>query len=369
MSSVNAIFVSIIKTDRKATCQMLKSLDMGNEELYSKIADAPIPDVPKALTKKTKDKKEKSTKPRRISAYILFSNDFRMKSKEEGKVMKPKEALMEASAAWNAVDDETRKFWTDKAKAKFEEVVAAYKETHPDYDPNAKPVKTSKEQIPRGKSAYILYISHMGKTEGKENGKNLMKNAAAKWAEMSDEEKEPFNKLSDATKKEATMFRRYATSIKAELIDSGVEDDKKSLDLATLVRWNELSDEEKEIDEIVPEKKKKTKKEQKAEIPKSKSAYNHFVAQFNGEVPEGEKHMAVAGEKWKSLSDDEREPFIEMSETSKEVAKEFKEFMAENESVIREEIADALAKETDEKKQKKLITQQAAEKWAIYKSK
>ena len=363
MSSVNATFASIIKTDRKATCQMLKSLDMGNEELYSKITDAPIPDVPKALTKKTKDKKEKSTKPRRISAYILFSNDFRAKSKEEGKVMmKPKEALMEASAAWNAVDDETRKFWTDKSNSKFEEAVSTYKEVHPDYDPNAKPVKASKQQIPRGKSAYILYVSHLSKTEGKENGKNLMANAAAKWAEMSDEEKEPFNKLSDATKKEATMFRRYAMSIKVYLIHGGVEDDKKALDLATLEKWNKLSDDDKELEEVVPEKKKKAKKEQKAEIPKSKSAYNLFVAQFDGEIPEGEKHMAVAGEKWKSLSEDDRQPFIEMSDKSKEIAKEFKEFMAENESVICEEINEALEKETDEKKQKKLIAQQAAEK-------
>tara|TARA_Y100000389_G_scaffold204949_1_gene261151 strand:- start:1560 stop:2684 length:1125 start_codon:yes stop_codon:yes gene_type:complete len=373
MSSIQSTFVSIIKTDRGLLCDILKSLDMGNEELYLKLKTSPIPDVPVEFTKKIKVKKEKSDKPRRISGYILFSNDFRAKAKAEGKVVNPKDSIREASEAWKVLDGETKKQWTDLSNKNFEEVVTAYKQIHPDYDPNAKSVKV-KINIPRTKSPYIMFISHMSKNEDFKNGKNMMTVAGEKWSGMNDEDKKPFVELSLETKKVANMFQRFINRIKKDLIEEGVEDVKQVIELAAAKKWNILNDEEKAMGDEEPvveyEKPKKANntKPKKAIIPTRKSAYNHFVAQFDEEIPEGEKRMVVIAAKWKSMNEQEKEPFVELSDKTKEIVNEFKEFVKENESSIREEIKDKLENETDEKKQNKMITQAAAEKWEEYKN-
>ena len=370
MSSVQSTFAAVIESDRIALCNLLKSLDFGDDTLYSKLKTAPIPDMPEEFTKKSKVKKEKSGKPRRVSGQVLFCKDFYAKAKEEGDVGLYKDVIQQAKDAWDEKDEETKKQWNDLSNEKFDNLVEAYKISNPDYDPDAKAVKV-KISVPRSKSPYILFVSHMSKSGDFENGKTLMTEAGAKWKLMSDEEKEPFVKISLESKNIANNFQRFVKMIKKELISAGVEDTKKVIELEAVKKWNLLSDDEKIIsddeadsDEDKP-KKTKNEKVNKAKAPTRTSAYNHFVSQFDGEVPEGEKLMTVAGEKWKSMSDEEKKPFVELAEKSKEIANEFKEFVKENESSIREEIKDKLEKETDEKKQKKMIKQEAAEKWAI----
>ena len=368
MSSVQSTFAAVIESDRIALCNLLKSLDFGDDTLYSKLKTAPIPDMPEEFTKKSKVKKEKSGKPRRVSGQMLFCKDFYAKAKEEGDVGLYKDVIEQAKDAWEEKNEETKKQWNELSNQTFDDLVATYKFSHPDYDPDAKAIKV-KISVPRAKSPYILFVSHMSKSGDIDNGKNLMTDAGAKWKLMSDEEKEPFVNLSLETKNVAMMFQRFVKTIKQELICGGVEDTKKVIELEAAKKWNLLSDDEKIIDDETDsdeDKPKKTNKEKvnKAKIPTRTSAYNHFVAQFDGEVPEGEKLMTIAAEQWKLMSDEEKTPFLELAEKTKKIVNKFKEFVKENESGICEEIKDKLENETDDKKKKKMIKQEAAEKWA-----
>ena len=368
MSSVQSTFAAVIESDRIALCNLLKSLDFGDDTLYSKLKTAPIPDMPEEFTKKSKVKKEKSGKPRRVSGQMLFCKDFYVKAKEEGDVGLYKDVIEQAKDAWEEKNEETKKQWNDLSNQTFDDLVATYKVSHPDYDPDAKAIKV-KISVPRAKSPYILFVSHMSKSGDIDNGKNLMTDSGAKWKLMSDEEKEPFVNLSLETKNVAMMFQRFLKTIKQELICGGVEDTKKVIELEAAKKWNLLSDDEKIIDDETDsdeDKPKKTNKEKvnKAKIPTRTSAYNHFVAQFDGEVPEGEKLMTIAAEQWKLMSDEEKKPFLELAEKTKKIVNKFNEFVKENESCICEEIKDKLENETDDKKKKKMIKQEAAEKWA-----
>ncbi len=247
MSSIKSIFTSIIKNDRKMLCDILKSLDFGNDDVYSQLLTSTIPELPKEFKMNSKPKKEKSDKPRRVSGYILFSNDFRSKAKENGKTGNPKDSIREAGNAWNNLDSETKTSWNELSNSKFEESVNLYKETHPDYNPNIKSSKFVKEKIyiPRMKSPYVIYVSHVSKSGEVKKGVNLMTFASSKWTKLEKEEKLPFEEESNETKKEANKFRNFMDSIKNKLIEEGIEDNKKSIELAAAKMWNTFTDEEK----------------------------------------------------------------------------------------------------------------------------
>lgn len=366
-TNMSTVFNTIIENDRKMLCELMKSqgyYDDAYEQVYSKLMTAPIPELPKNFQKMPKIKKEKSDKPRRISGYILFSNDFRSKAKNEGKDINPKDSIKEAGHAWKNLDEASRKVWTDLSNEKFNEAVDLYKETHPDYDPTVKSSKMNKDtvQVPRMKSPYILFVSHLSKSGTIQNGENLMTTASAKWAEFNDSDKEPFIKESLETKKEANRFRDFTEHIRSKLIDEGVSDDIKCLEKAAVEKWNKLSRQEKDKfnGEIT---KYNAKKNVKTLIPTKKTAYNLFVAKFDGVVEEGQNKMTVAAAMWKELTEDEKKPYEEMSYKTSEEFEKFKGFVEENESKIREEIKEELENEKDTKKHKKMIHRVAAKMW------
>ena len=368
MSSINSSIATFVETDRKSLCELLKSLDCGNDDIYTKLLTAPIPEIPKDLTKSKKEKKVKSDAPRRKSGYILFSNDFRLKAKNSGTTMNSKDLMRAAGDEWKVLDDEQKKIWTILSQVRFDEDVNLYQETHPDYDPSVKPLKASKKvviPVPRGKSPYVLYVSHLSKS-GTVNTEedNLMTLAAANWKTMSDEEKKPFIDESLETKKVAKMFRRYVNRSKSALIDEGIPDEKKHIDQEAAKRWNTMTKEDQEISDASDTSDSESEKPKKVPIPTKKTAYNHFVAHIKGTIAQGEKLMTVAGEKWGGMSDEEKKPFVEQSKETNAIAIKFKEFVSENESRIKEEINDVLEKIDDDKKKTKMIRQKAAELWA-----
>lgn len=113
----------------------------------------------------------------------------------------------------------------------------------------------------------------------------------------------------------------------------------------------------------IPELPKKKNNRVKTLIPTKKTAYNLFVANFDGVVEEGQNKMTVAAAKWKELTEDEKKPYEEMSYKTSEEFEKFKGFVEENESKIREEIKEELENEKDTKKHKKMIHRVAAKMW------
>ena len=350
---------SMIDSDRIAVCEMLKTLELDNNEILSKILEMPHPKISKG-----REKKVKSDEPKKVSGYIVFSNDFR--SKQEG--LTSKEIIRAASEVWKTLNDESKKVWTEKANISFAEAVKAYKETHPHYEPENKSKKEKKNNnIPSSKSAYSLFVSAFSKT-CELKGKGKLTEAAKVWKEMDDESKEPYVKESDAHKNEARKFKRFFSEMKDELLESGIEDDKKKLYKAAAAKWIHLSEEDKakytseseseDSDSSIKKTKKKSVK-----VPSKKSAYNFFVIDIKSEVPTGEKLMEFASQKWKEMDDEEKAPFEEKAGVSKMEFEKFKNFMEENTPAIKEKLGDELENENDKKKQKKMISEAAAKMW------
>jgi hypothetical protein len=260
--------------DRKATINLLEDLsdDVASailgatipekkiSELTSKITDAEkkISELSSKLTdaeKKTgKRKYTVSDKPRRTSGYLLFCKDFRETARgDDDKAMKPRDIIKLSGEKWSQFNEEEKNVWLEKSNELFICVVEKYKETHPDYDPDAKREKKArvgatsntrsvKIPVPRAKSPYMLFVAGTSKSSI-EAGQNLSEFCSAKWAMMNEDEKADFVALAEVSKNDAIRFRAFSAGIKDTLLAEGVEDTKKTLNSAAAKRWAEKNSE------------------------------------------------------------------------------------------------------------------------------
>jgi hypothetical protein len=165
---------------------------------------------------------------------------------------------------------------------------------------------------PKGvKSAYIFFVEEQ-RAEHDQNGEQLSfselsKKCGALWADMDDEDKAPFVKLSDKDRKRHQREMENYVPPEADS-DSDSEDER-------------------------PKKKKKKVKDPNA--PKRPiTAYFYFAADKRPEIKKenpdyGITQIAqVIGEHWRNLDDEDKHPFEELA--AKDKARYVKEMAAYN---------------------------------------
>ena len=248
----------IVEMERKTILDKLNELNLFDDldfDMSKKIMEMQMPDFSfvEKKGKGNKRKYESSGQPRRTSGYLIFCKDFRESLRDEnGKIENPKGVIKLAGEKWSSLTEDEKKVWNDKSKEKFEVLVEKYKETHPDYDPEAKPIKKKNEgsstrekkpkekklSIPRAKSPIQYFVASLSKSY-EEKGKALTEIAEEKWASMTEEEKSEFEELGEKSKEKAVQFRTFAAQIKEELLAEGIEDNKKALNEAATKKWYE----------------------------------------------------------------------------------------------------------------------------------
>ena len=155
----------------------------------------------------------------------------------------------------------------------------------------------------RSKNAYMFFTDATRSTlEGSVGEK--AKEMGKMWKALSDDEKAPYNKMAEKSKKESN--------------DAKEKYDKSS----RKKRWTDEQKAKKEADvddDSEDKPKKKAKKVKDPNAPKrGKNAYMFFTdvtrSTLEGSVSEKAKEM---GKMWKELSDDEKGPFVKKAEKDK----------------------------------------------------
>lgn len=354
-------FVSIIEKEREAICDILKFVEIS-DDVFEKINEMPIPSLPEK-----RKKKAKSDEPKKVSGYILFSTSFRA-NKSEG--MTSKECISAAGAEWKLLDDDSKSVWNDKATEKYAELVEAYKEKHPEYDPEVKKsekIKKSSIKVPTSRSAYATFVSEFSKTSIF-HGEDLMKAASSAWKELDDDSKIPYNNKSIESKVESKKFMKFLQENKEDLIESGIKNEKKKLEKAAAERWSSMSDEEKnqyssDESDSEPLSKSTRQKKEIVKIPTKKSAYHFFISTIDkNALEEGQKIKEYASNKWKSMTLEEKTPFVELAKISNSNFEEFKTFLEESKSMLIEELEEEL-EDKNKKDRDTIINKAAAKLW------
>ena len=221
----------VIEDDRKLWCEMVT-----DEEVKEAIMNAPMPDLSSfdvvEINTEKKKKKEKSDKPRRVSGYLTFCQEFRKTADGKSSAI-----VKMAGEKWSSMPDEEKSVWNEKANEATKSIIEEYMKTHPDYV-QVKTIKKSASMIPRAKSPIQFFIVKLATTRT-EKGKDLTQVANQLWETMTDDEKADYVKQSNESKEKAIQFRTFAASMKEQLIEEGVEDTKKALNEAAAKKWKE----------------------------------------------------------------------------------------------------------------------------------
>lgn len=155
-------------------------------------------------TKMSANKKSTKVKdvnrPKKAStAYILFSNAMRESVKSKNPTMKSNEIMSELGRLWKQASDSER----EKYQKMFELERVRYENEMTSYVPPAKEVQVKskdKSDLKKPMNAYVIF-SQEARTQVKEQEPSLTfgevtQRLATKWNNMSDSEKEKYNKLS-----------------------------------------------------------------------------------------------------------------------------------------------------------------------------
>ncbi|XP_060075409.1 high mobility group protein B3-like [Ylistrum balloti] len=154
----------------------------------------PTADSPTKRKRKPKD----ANRPKRAtSAYFFFLAHCRAEAKTTGRnVSKIAEFTKEASAQWRGMSDDAKKPFEVRAakdKARYDAEMAMFK---------GKTVDPNKPKRPQ--TAYFLFLGQFRK-DMKNSGidhKDIIRRAGAKWREMTDSQKKPFEEQSQVLQKD-----------------------------------------------------------------------------------------------------------------------------------------------------------------------
>ena len=224
----------LVLKDRDA---IIRLLDLTDEDIQ-KIKEMKLPEL----------KTKKNGKPRKISGYILYVNEFRNNFVHpEGEKILGKEIMSQAAAKWKSMTDEDKEVYIAQSKKSYDDMMEKYESEHSDESSvesssekkakKAKKAKIEKIKIPRKIGAYQLFISDFVKKHADMEDKKAKAKEA--WDSMNDEEKEPFVEKSVETAKERDSFQGFAKSIRDQSLADGIPDEKKELLLHAAKLWHE----------------------------------------------------------------------------------------------------------------------------------
>ena len=195
--------------------------------------------------RKVKAPKDPNAPKRAKSGYILFCAAVRDEVKSENPEVKPSEIMKLLGARWKALSDGEKAPYNREAEADKKRYSAEIS----NYSPSAEFVKKSKAAAKksgtskkatkdpnapkRAASAYIIFGQHK-RQEVKDahpefKSPDIMREIGRLWKELTDEEKQPYNKLaSDAKSAYVSKKSAYDAKKAAEPVESSEEEEESS---------------------------------------------------------------------------------------------------------------------------------------------
>lgn len=325
--------ITMVETERKIICNILKENEVGCDKIYSIIQNRPMPNILKSHRKK-----QKTDEPKKKTGYILFSQDIRKKSND----ISSKDCVRAAGDAWRKMDTKEKENWDMKANEQFEKDISEYKKVHPEYKQ-----LPSKIHIPRIKNGYSIFLSEVIKSPNKQiTGTESRQNIGILWKELSPKDRRVYEVKANEQTEEALKFKQFTKHITSELLNAGVSDNITSLEREAAKMWYNMSFEEKNV---YKKKTNNVKNEEKMSIPSKKSAFQYFVKKCKEENPENLNIVSYSSVKWKNMTKDEKQPFILKSEDSKNKYLEFETYLKENKNMLLSTIYNDYGKAYDNK--------------------
>jgi len=172
----------------------------------------------KIKKKKSKRKPGKPTKP--IPSYFIFNKERHPLTKEKYPEMTPQQIKKKISEIWNAMDDEEKKPYNDKAlkeKERYNKELEEYNKNHSgdttdedESEPEKKKKKVRDPNRPKKyTTAFFLFCNQKRKElkeqspESSEKPPDTAKRSSKEWKTMTPEQKKPY------TDKEAILKKKY----------------------------------------------------------------------------------------------------------------------------------------------------------------
>jgi high mobility group protein B3 len=181
-------------TDNKASQKLINAWEKDESKLNKFL---------KQQEKKQQSKKAKDpNRPKRpLSAYMVYCNRNREKVKEENPGIEVKTTMVKLGAGWRSLSDKQRTPYIKKAA----ELKAIYEKEMENYiPPDGKKVDKDKPKKPW--SNYIFFCqekrSEAKNQENKPGATEFLKDMGKMWNELSESQKEPYNKKAEKAKAE-----------------------------------------------------------------------------------------------------------------------------------------------------------------------
>ena len=288
--------------------------------------------------RKTATETKKSRSP---SAYNMYNKAqfVAIKQSLQASGVEPKhpDVVKAVASSWKNLSDEEKKEWIEKA--------AEQKASH------MSDSGSETEKKGRAPSAYNLYnkaqfASIKAELGEGANARDVMREIAKRWQLTSAEDKAEYIALakeakevhdatkddsaSDGEKKPMTAYKVFAKTNKAHfkksLLDGGAEANTKAVNAALKSAWAGLTAEEREPFETASGpvvKKVKSKNDPK----RARTAYNYFSKTQSGPVKQMMEQsglkvsqteiMTKIAAAWKAMSEEDKQPYVEMSQQDK----------------------------------------------------
>jgi len=252
------------------------------------------PDEPLTVKKKKRTAKLKGPKNGR-SAYVFYTIDARPSVQNDNPDLDFGEITKRVAASWKKLSPKQKRKYDDMAtkdKARYRKEAAAFNEEHPEV---AKRKKRAKKNAPKkARSSYLYFTMERRPQLKSENADmefgELTRLVAEEWSNLSDAGKHKFEKLAAADKK------RYDEEMAA---------------------YTPPTDEELDAEEEGSRKRKRTGPK------RPRTAYVYFTIDQRPNVQADNPEMKfgeitkILGEEWKSLSENDREKYVEQAEADK----------------------------------------------------
>lgn len=253
-----------------------------------------------------KPKKDPNAPKRPSSSYIFFCKEVRPTVTRDNPDMSGKDIIREFGRLWKKVSDTDREEYKALAtndKKRYEAEMKDY--VPPEPVEGEEPVGKKKRAGPkRPRSSYIYYCKHNRSAMKEEypdlSGKDITRELAKKWEDMTITDKEPYNKEAETDKKR--YFKEKAAYLATLPTKSDAKSDAKS--------ESESESESDEKSETRPKPKKTSGK------PKNKSGYFIFCQKRRPELANEYKDLAkskirdMVNAEWRDMDKEEKDGYI-----------------------------------------------------------
>lgn len=287
------------------------------------------------------DKKPKKT--RSPSGYNLFNrSQFSTIKDEMPEGSSHQDAVKEVANRWKEMSEEDKKEWLEKA------LEAKHALSDAESQSSGKSSKR-KSRLPSGynlfnKAQFQLMKEEMDGVDGaKINAREILSAIAAKWKSLSDAEKKEYNDKANEAKAAAAedsgsetsgaasakspykLFKKTNMANFKKILEEKSGGPVASTDITKALKntWEQMTKDEKAAFDVCGS----PKSAKKSGVKRARTAYNFFSKEHSAEVKKG---MEASGSKvsqtdvmktiasaWKSMSEEDKEPYNKMAAADK----------------------------------------------------